>query len=681
MKKITKNLMLSLMCLFSIALQAETYNVSTVEEFRSALTESGNNGGDNTIKLAAGNYSTQADDNGTFKVVVWETGSLVIEGSSREEVVLTGENEDRILLFDFIEPLSEVYIKNISFENGMSTGSGAGISYTYDAWDVYFSVRNSRFFNNHASEGEGGAINMPRLSVYGTEFSDNSAQIHGGAIYTVLADVDSCLFERNSTTFLRTNFDYSGGGAIYARGIYNGANRITNSIFTANSSASMGGAIHWSTRNGGLISGNTFTSNLSDTNGGAISSSEGYGDAESRVNQLIINNKFVTNSSKSGGSAIHNRGAGVNLFIVQNVFENNNSELDQVGIYANQSGYGGDHPFVFASNLIRNSPLMLGYMNTKNFIHNNIFVDNEKDIISEVDQTVLYIYNNFLDISKLPDALIQESDNIFDGINLGFKDYANSDFKLTSDSGLIDVGTTNSKYPYDDVYFPTEDYTGLTARLSGASVDLGPYEFSSTRPAIIKFDVEGDRKVDQALLFVTEATASAGRTIASYEIDNGDGSFVFAGSEFSVSYTTSGQRSVQVKVTDDKGEWSAQSLTISIADLTLEEKIEVATETGRQDVINNPATYGLALASKIPAAREEQIAACLASPSSCGINIPNADIDGNGTQDALTDGLLILRYSFGLTGDSLISGVVAEDATRTTAEEIEAYLATLMPAL
>jgi Zn-dependent metalloprotease len=58
-----------------------------------------------------------------------------------------------------------------------------------------------------------------------------------------------------------------------------------------------------------------------------------------------------------------------------------------------------------------------------------------------------------------------------------------------------------------------------------------------------------------------------------------------------------------------------------------------------------------------------------------------ADIDGNGQIDALTDGLLTLRYLFGLEGDTLIAGVVASDATRKTAEEIEAHLETLMPAL
>ena len=54
------------------------------------------------------------------------------------------------------------------------------------------------------------------------------------------------------------------------------------------------------------------------------------------------------------------------------------------------------------------------------------------------------------------------------------------------------------------------------------------------------------------------------------------------------------------------------------------------------------------------------------------------DIDGNGETDALTDGLLILRYLFGLEGEALVTGVVSGDATRTM-EEIEAHLEMLMP--
>ena len=44
------------------------------------------------------------------------------------------------------------------------------------------------------------------------------------------------------------------------------------------------------------------------------------------------------------------------------------------------------------------------------------------------------------------------------------------------------------------------------------------------------------------------------------------------------------------------------------------------------------------------------------------------DADGNGSIDALTDGLLILRFLFGLGGDELVTGVLAPDATRDSTE-------------
>ena len=53
------------------------------------------------------------------------------------------------------------------------------------------------------------------------------------------------------------------------------------------------------------------------------------------------------------------------------------------------------------------------------------------------------------------------------------------------------------------------------------------------------------------------------------------------------------------------------------------------------------------------------------------------DIDNNGNIDALTDGLIILRYLFGLTGDTLTKGVVAIDAQRVSATDIESHIETL----
>ncbi len=58
---------------------------------------------------------------------------------------------------------------------------------------------------------------------------------------------------------------------------------------------------------------------------------------------------------------------------------------------------------------------------------------------------------------------------------------------------------------------------------------------------------------------------------------------------------------------------------------------------------------------------------------------PRLDVDGDGAVDALTDGLLILRYLAGFRGDTLIANCVGAKARRSTALDLETYLATLLP--
>jgi len=55
-------------------------------------------------------------------------------------------------------------------------------------------------------------------------------------------------------------------------------------------------------------------------------------------------------------------------------------------------------------------------------------------------------------------------------------------------------------------------------------------------------------------------------------------------------------------------------------------------------------------------------------------NSGHVDIDGDGSTEALTDGLLLLRYLFGFDGATLIEGAVSASATRTTSEEIKTYI-------
>ena len=57
------------------------------------------------------------------------------------------------------------------------------------------------------------------------------------------------------------------------------------------------------------------------------------------------------------------------------------------------------------------------------------------------------------------------------------------------------------------------------------------------------------------------------------------------------------------------------------------------------------------------------------------------DGDGDGESKPLTDGLLLIRYLFGFSGDSLISGAIGDGAERDTAEEVEAYIKERVPVL
>jgi hypothetical protein len=58
-----------------------------------------------------------------------------------------------------------------------------------------------------------------------------------------------------------------------------------------------------------------------------------------------------------------------------------------------------------------------------------------------------------------------------------------------------------------------------------------------------------------------------------------------------------------------------------------------------------------------------------------------ADIDEDGEVGALTDGLMLLRYLFGLRGDQITASAVGTNANRTSNEAIEAYLEAYMPAM
>jgi hypothetical protein len=71
----------------------------------------------------------------------------------------------------------------------------------------------------------------------------------------------------------------------------------------------------------------------------------------------------------------------------------------------------------------------------------------------------------------------------------------------------------------------------------------------------------------------------------------------------------------------------------------------------------------------LPLVRDLSAEVLISSPGAGSL-----DADGDGESDPETDGILILRYLFGFRGDSLTSGAVSEGATRDSSE-IESFLA------
>ena len=105
----------------------------------------------------------------------------------------------------------------------------------------------------------------------------------------------------------------------------------------------------------------------------------------------------------------------------------------------------------------------------------------------------------------------------------------------------------------------------------------------------------------------------------------------------------------------------------------------------------NALTDGLILLRKLFDMRDEILLDGVVAPNSAGqdhniINIVDqasliADIDGDGKVDALTDGLLLLRYLFDISDSLLTEGVISETATRTSAESIKQYIEGFLPSI
>ncbi|MDO5815638.1 MAG: hypothetical protein Q4Q18_08355 [Methanobrevibacter sp.] len=231
--------------------------------------------------------------------------------------------------------------KDLTINGNGYTIDGLSSSRIFKIKDCTVTLNNIKFTNGHAIEndakhyfGSGGAIYAvsTALTVNSCTFTNNMADLHGGAIFSSSYEhtltINSCTFTGNvakatsgavdasciglqitDSTF-NQNSAGSSGGAISSLSWDGNGNHlkdtITNCIFTNNRAGSHGGAIRIDSKLS--IASSTFTNNDAGACGGALYTNEDL---------TVTNSRFTKNHASENGGAIHAQG--YNLEVINGV--------------------------------------------------------------------------------------------------------------------------------------------------------------------------------------------------------------------------------------------------------------------------------------------------------------------------------------------------------------------------
>ncbi len=474
--------------------QAETFNVSTTPELRTALSTAATNGENDTIVLADGTYKTMDDDEGTFVYLSNEGNSITLKGSHADNVVLSGEGLTGVISFKSTNEGQISYLENISFVNGSNNDKGAGI---YSGENL--NIKGCAFKSN--SSDSGAAIYAKNLNVHNTHFFDNSLKNLSNSAY------GSAIYSSEQMGIFDSAFDSNTDGSVLHSGRFDIT--IRNSIFTHNK--------------------------------GDVLSSVGWG-----IN--ISDSRFINDT------------ANVSCITAGNAYYNRNSSIKN-SIFVNCPISASSATVLIENSLFKNSNLTLWEIG--NNIYNSIFMFSNINVAgSNGNDPILNIKNSYLDVTNVAINVNLITDSvIFDNKILGFVDEVNGDYNLTVASDLIDAGSSS-------VNTLDTDIIG-NKRVVGGNIDIGPYEFSSTRPTINSVTYIGVAKEQSELTFITDYTLADGRDIddVSYDFLN-DGNYT---SLNTYTYNTAGTYTIGVKVTDSEGEFSATTTSVTIAELPFSE--------------------------------------------------------------------------------------------------------------
>jgi predicted outer membrane repeat protein len=449
--KQTLTLLTITLILLSNHVQAAEFHVSTSEAFQAALSNAANNGGDDTIYLAAGIYY------GNFRYLAKEANALRIQtedGVNPGEVVLDGGKLAYVLLIKALNLYPEFYIHGIKFQRGNATNGGGlsvetnGVVYIYDSY-----------------------------------FINNSVTHFGGGIYISQASKIVCMNNNINNNNLGSGVFISNCASVKL---------INNNLYSNSSNRTYGGGIYISHASIVELYNNRIINNTGDITGSGI-----YMNFCSIVK--IKNNIINANSCSLRGAGVYINFASIldesEVILKDNIINDNISKYNSAAwinstrvtltgniIYGHNTDYGVYIEAEKALYLINNtitqnysyntSALYIAIPETTGSFHiyNSIFWGNTssgdfKDIYIEGYGQELTAHNNIFSDAK---ALWSDASNNRD-IDPLFFDPDNNDFHLKPNSPCINAGNPNA---------PELPEFDLDGNPRTDIPDIGAYEFT-----------------------------------------------------------------------------------------------------------------------------------------------------------------------------------------------------------
>jgi hypothetical protein len=325
---------------------AETFPVSDVASFQSALTKAESNLADDTIIVAAGIYDLASTL--VYTPVPSENHSLTIVGAGAGETILNGGYQVRILLITNNnlpdDSNAHIAITGITVQKGIA-GDGAGLYVGTLQADI--TVQDSEFKDCSGTGWGGGAYahsNTGTITFADNVFSDNHSggASEGGGGLNARSVMGAVILTKN--TFSNNQADSYGGGA-YARSD-DVTVTLTANTFTGNSALGGAGADVYQSE-AAMLTGNTFSNNSASSTGGGSrlycntasltgnsfidnSADEGGGIRVYQGTLTLTNNIFSANSGNEGGGAYFYRAI---LTLTNNTFSDNSASDIGGGVY------------------------------------------------------------------------------------------------------------------------------------------------------------------------------------------------------------------------------------------------------------------------------------------------------------------------------------------------------------